>query len=165
MADLLKSTRLLEVSSHLQLAATSLHSLAKGEVPDRIGKQALEWSGAFLTQVDWNSRVRPKPGIGGGLAVQATATRPTFYSALIRVAPSLEKAGVKSQEAVYEFLDAIYNVLNSGGEKTEGMPRERLHLGADLLDTLSQTLVSELSNNGLPRQPTRLSTGAMASMC
>jgi len=163
MADLLKSTRLLEVSSHLQLAASSLRSLAQGRSPDRLGQDSLKWAGHFLPQVDWNSKVQPTPGIGGGLAVQATATRPTFYSALIRIAPDFQRAGMTSQKAVFDFLDALYRVLNSGGNSAKSLPSEKLNLGAELLHTLSQTLVAELSNNGLPRQPVRLTTGAMAN--
>jgi hypothetical protein len=161
MSDLLRSIRVLEVSSRLQSAASSLAALAQGTGPDATGRDALKWTGDLLAQIDWPTKVPTKPGVGGGLAVHATAASPSFYASLIEAVPAFALVGITSQEDIFQFLGALYETLESGGTKTHKLAPKQLTLASELLESISESLVAQLSNNGLPKQPTRLPVGAI----
>ena len=93
------------------------------------------------------------------MAVQAASARPSFYAAILRIAPDLESAGITREDALRDFLNAIYQVLGSGGAEKPALLPERVKLGAKLLHVLSQTLLVQLTNNGVPRQPMQITIG------
>lgn len=157
MPDLLRSVRVLEVSSRLQSAASSLAALAQGTDPDATGQNALKWAGDLLAQID----LPTKPGVGGGLAVHATAASPSFYASLIETAPAFEEVGITSQKDIFKFLGDLYKILKSGGTRHRTLTPEQLALASGLLESISESLVAQLSNNGLPKQSTRLTVGVI----
>jgi hypothetical protein len=162
MSDLLQSSRLFEVSTRLQTASACLSRLAVGETPEPACEESLKWAGNFLGQVDWNSELEPGPRAGGNLAVQATTTRPTFYASVLKIAPDFVSAGVKTQDEIVVYLRSVYELLDSGGAKKSSLSADRISLAARLLHVMSQSLLAQLGNNGLPKQPFRLTIGAIS---
>jgi hypothetical protein len=156
MADLLQTARLFEVGTRLQTAASNLMSVAQGGAPD---SSALRWAGDFLLRVDWTSGAAAKAGIDGGLAVSATNARPKFYASLVRIGPKFREVGIDSEEQIYSFLKAVYRFLQSGGSGTKDSPPERLKLAGEFLHMLSQSIMVDLSNNGLPKRKPVLTLG------
>jgi len=161
MSDLLRSVRGLEVSSRLQSAASSLAALAQGIRPDATARDALKWTGDLLAQIDWPTKVPTKPGVGGGLAVHATAASPSFYASLIEAVPAFARVGITSQDDIFQFLRALCETLESPGARRPKLARNQLILASELLESISESLVAQLSNNGLSQQPTRLTVGAI----
>jgi len=156
MADLLQTARLFEVGTRLQTAAANLMSVAQGGKPD---SNALKWAGDFLLRVDWNSNAMPKGGVDGGLAVSATSARPKFYASLVRIGPKLGQVGIRSEEQVYDFLRSIYGFLQSGGSQVLDLSADHFKLASEFLHILSQSIMVDLSNNGLPRRRSVLALG------
>ena len=155
MSDLMQSARVFEASARLQSASKSLADLADGKHLDHPGREALEWAGKFLPRLDWSSDMPAERGIGGGLAVQATSARPTFYASLLRIRPQFEEAAVRTPKELVSFLKQLYQLLSSGGLAKDGENSLQPHLmplGAILLHELSQGLLKQLGNNGLPRR-------------
>jgi hypothetical protein len=161
MSDLLQSAQLFEVSSRLQSASTSLSALADGRQLDDAQKNALRWAGAFLSQVDWASRAQSRESIVDRFAVQATAARPTFYEALVSLFPDFRRLGIASPERVTGFLSKLYTVLLEGGDKALGIKSDRLRLAAELLEWLSQSMLDQLTDNGVPKETPLLSSGSI----
>jgi len=153
MSDLLQSAQLFEVSSRLQTASTYLQKMVDGEGPGPAGEDALKWAGAFLTQVDWASKIKPAEGAREGLAVQATSARPSFYRVITKLFPVFEHNGITTSEDVSAFLGDVYTTLVGGGTVTEGLVPERLRIAATLLELLSQSVLSQLSDDSVPEQP------------
>jgi hypothetical protein len=149
------------VSSRLQSAASSLAALAQGTGPDATGRDALKWTGDLLAQIDWPTKVPTKPGVGGRLAVQATATSPSFYASLIEAVPAFERVGITSQKDIFGFLGNLHETLASGGTRPCKLASKQLMLASKLLESISENLGAQLSNNGLPKQSTRLTVGAI----
>jgi hypothetical protein len=154
MSDLLQSAKLFEVSVRLTDASNCLRTIEDNE-PDLSCQESLKWAGRFLTEVDWNSGVTNQ-GIEGGLAVSATSARPKFYAAINRIAPRFKDVGINSENDLSAYFKRVYSLLNSGGTQ-EDLGTEELRLFEDLLYLLSQSITVELSNNGLPRNPSFLS--------
>ena len=145
----------------MQTAASLLAELASGDVPDTGGQEALRWTGRLLAQIDWDSEVPVEGQAGAGFAVQATTTRPAFYASLIKVAPRLREAGIKSEPEVAKFLGRLYSLLESGGADAAVFPPGHLRVGAMFLRELSSGIIVELSDNGLPSGSTWLTTGGV----
>jgi len=162
MTDLLQAARLFEVSSKLADASAAMDRLARGQGPSNTDKETFRWAGQLLEQVDWVCGVKPAASPQGALAVEATATRPTFYASLVQIAPDFSKAGLNQESQVYEFLREVYKLFVSGGEGSGRMSAERVQLGARFLHVLSNGLLVRLSNNGLPKTPTTLTLMGVA---
>jgi len=156
MADLLQSARLFEVGTRLQTASSNLREIARG---DAARPDALKWAGDFLARVDWTSGIESKSRVDGGLAVSATNTRPKFYASLVKIGPKFRQMGIDSERQVYNFLGAVYRCLQSGGSETCDMKPEYFALASDLLHVLSESIMVDLCNNGLPRREQVLSFG------
>jgi hypothetical protein len=166
MEDLGLVAELLKTSSTLTLAAASLEKLANGKSAN--GKEefnsserdALKWSGNFLLAVDWSADQPSTQEISGGLALQATSVRPTFYSCLFRMAPQIRAEGIKEEKDLLSFLSFLYkNLLILGDpKKAKRVPSDqsRLKLGALLLHEMAESLLIQINNNGLPRPTTTL---------
>src|ERR1039458_9044394 len=153
MTDLNESSHLFEASSRLDSAATILGRLSEGQATTPADREALKWAGGFLSEVDWSSGVSNDARSLGNLAVQATEVRPTFYAALIGIERRLREAGLKQENEVVEFLQKLYRFLIRGGMKGKGkatLPSERLQLASAFLLELSQRLLIQLTDNGLP---------------
>lgn len=152
MADLIESSRLFEVSSRLDSAATVLSKLSKGQPTTSTDRELLVWAGGFLNQVDWTAGSSNGAGSIGNLSVQATEVRPTFYAALIGIERRMREAGLERENEVVEFLRRLYQFLIRGGSKGKGvLPSDKLQLASALLSELSQRLLMQLTDNGLPR--------------
>lgn len=148
------TVKLLETSYKLQLASTWLKRTAEGDRPDSEGKEVLNWAGKFLYEVDWSSKIPQTTFMGGGLTLQATSVRPTFYSSLIRIAPKFKEEGMKTEEKILNFLSLLYkNLLTIGapGKGCKKLKSSESILGALLLQEISDSIFIQLNNNGLPR--------------
>ena len=162
MTELSESSRLFEASSRLDSAAAVLSKLSKGEQTTSAERKALVWAGDFLCRVDWTAGGGNGAASFGNLAAQATEVRPTFYAALIAIERRLREAGLTREEQVVEFLRKLYQFLANGGANGNSkLPAERLQLASVLLLELSQRLLIQLTDNGLPRED-ELLVGGMA---
>jgi hypothetical protein len=160
MTDLLQAARLFEVSSKLSDASAAMDRLARGQGPSGTDKDTFCWAGHLLEQVDWLSGAKAGSSPQGALAVDATATRPTFYASLVQIAPDFSEAGINQESEVYDFLREVYGLLVSGGSQ-QVLPAH-VRLGARFLHVLSNGLLVQLSNNGLPKTPTTLTLMGVA---
>ncbi len=154
MEDLGMTAKLFETSSNLQLASIWLKRIVEGEQVDSEGKEVLTWTGKFLYEVDWSSKIPQKTSVGGGLALQATSVRPTFYSSLIRIAPKFKEAGMKTEEEILNFLRCLYQNLLTLGAPGKGHKKLKYFeskLGALLLHEISESILIQINNNGFPR--------------
>lgn len=158
MEDLGLVAELFKTSSILARAAASLEKMTTGQgniVPAE--KDALLWSGKFLRAVDWNSHEQGSEPIGGGLTLQATSVRPTFYSCLFRLAPQLREIGMHDKRNLKSFLNNLYrNLLSPEGRPGRGYKKltsGQYKLGALLLHEIAESILVQINNNGLP-QPT-----------
>jgi hypothetical protein len=153
MADLIESSRLFDASCRLDSAATILNKLSEGRPPTPKDREALVWAGSFLNQVDWTAGSSNGAGVVGNLAVQATAVRPTFYAALISLQRRLIDEGLTHEKEVIDFLRRLYQLLKKGGSsnKAKPLPAEKLRLASVFLHELSQRLLIQLTDNGVPR--------------
>lgn len=162
MEDLGLVAELFKTSSTLQRAAASLEKIFSGQAEIANGEKAtLKWAGQFLHTVDWGAKQQTSSQIGGSLALQlqATSVRPTFYSCLFRIAPQLQEAGLKSEDDLTTFLNSLYlNLLSAGesGRKHKKLTPEESKLGALLLYEIAESILVQISNNGLPRSTTTL---------
>ena len=154
MTDMDRTASLFEISSKLQTAAICLRQLTQGKSPNTRDEIILKWTGHLLIQMDWQVK-SSKKGFGASLAIQAASTRPTFYDALTKIVPRFD-----SDKDIVDFLKGLYKTLETGGVKAHLTP-DRLGIASDLFTVLSQSLIAELSNNGLPKQNTWLTTGAI----
>lgn len=159
MPDLLQSAKLFEVGAKLQTASSCMSKCAQGLELDEKDRDILKWAGNFLARVDWTSELEAEAGDGGGLTVSATNTRPKFYASLLKIGPKFSEVGIDPEEKIYEFLKSVYSLLISGGTNGTKIPTARLELVSELLHTLSQNIMVELSNNMLPRRRALLSVG------
>jgi hypothetical protein len=159
MEDLNEAVQLFEASSRLESAATILHKIGAGEQSTAGERQALQWAGRFLAQVDWTAGRYGQAGVSGGLAVQATAVRPTFYNALIGIERHFRDAGLRQEKDVIAFLRGCYSFLIGGGaQKKHRISPEKLRLASLFLRELSQGLLVNLNRNGVPRENELLAT-------
>lgn len=159
MEDMGMTAKLFETSSKLRLASSSLDRIASGDQLDNVAIEALTWAGRFLSAVDWSSAGSGKSQVGGGLALQATSVRPTFYSSILRIAPMFKEAGMKGDKDVMSFLGLLYANLLSPGAPGRGRKRlnpAQARLAARLLHEVSQSILVQLNNNGLPRSTSSL---------
>jgi len=161
MEDLSLFAELFKTSSTLERASAFLEKMSSEQEEIKPAeKEALLWSGEFLRAVDWSARQQgPKPVVGGGLAVQATSVRPTFYSCLFRMAPQLRDAGLQTDEDLTSFLGNLYKNLLTGGSPGRGHKRLNTNeskLGALLLHEMAESILVQINNNGLPRQTATL---------
>lgn len=159
MPDLLQSAKLFEISTKLQTASSCLGKFAEGLELDVSEQNILKWAGNFLAQVDWTSGIQVESGEEGSLTVSATNARPKFYASLMKIGPKFSQAGIDSEDKVYEFLSTVYRLLMSGEIQQANMSANRLGLMQELLHTLSQNIIVDLSNNMLPRRRTLLTIG------
>lgn len=154
MEDLGLIAELFRTSSTLERSAASLEKLASGQEIGHVEKEALEWSGNFLFAVDWSTKQHsPKP-ITGGLALQATSVRPTFYSCLFRIVPRLREAGMRDEKEIVLFLGNLYrNLISHGapGKIHKRLTADQSMLGALLLHEMAESILVQINNNGLPR--------------
>ncbi len=159
MDDMGSKTKLFEISSKLQNASIWLKKIAKNEQLDAKGTDILYWAGQFLCEVDWSSKIAAKPSVSGCLTVQATSVRPTFYSSLIRIAPKLQAEGMKTETDILKFVRVIYSFLlsvkSSTNDTKKPLPRE-CDLAAMFLSEISDSILIQLNNNGLPRNSVSL---------
>ena len=162
MSDLLQTARLFEVSTKLQSTSSLINRYAEGYPLDSNGRKIFQWAGSFLTRVDWNSDIEAEPGVGGGLTVSATSTRPKFYESLLKIAPKLNEVGIQSETDVQKFLGGLYKLLISEGKKRNGLQKSHLKVAGELLHVLSKSIIVELNNNGLPKRTTNLSIGDLS---
>jgi hypothetical protein len=154
MEDLGLVAMLFRTSSALESAAGSLDKLASQEEISHAEKETLLWAGQFLSAVDWNAHQQASKPVGGGLALQATSVRPTFYSCLFRMAPQLKEAGMHNQEDLTSFLNSLYRNLLSAGTPGRGhkkLSQDGSKLGALLLHEMAESILVQINNNGLPR--------------
>lgn len=159
MEDLNLTMNLLTTSSDLEQASVSLKKMASSQAIDETDKKALSWAGTFLSAMDWRAQVNQGSQVGGGLAVQATSIRPTFYSCLFRIAPRLKNAGISSEKQVISFLKSLYRNLISYGSPGKGfkkLTKEESELGILLLQEIAESILVQINNNGLPRTTTSI---------
>lgn len=159
MTDLMKASRLFEVSTRLQSASQGLSVLAAGEQLTPSGKSSLQWAGRFLAQVDRTAKVIIDPGVGGGMVAQVTNARPTFYDSLMAITSEFTAAGISSEEDVFALLHTLYLFMSSDEQKEGDLSSNELTLTAKLLRVISRKLLVRLNNNGLPSQPVNLTIG------
>lgn len=153
MEDLDLTMSLLTTSSDLEEAAVSLKKMTSGQGIDDADRKALSWTGKFLSAMDWMAQVDHRSQVGGGLAVQATSIRPTFYSCLFRIAPRLKEAGISSEKNVISFLSSLYRNLlfhGSPGKGFKKLTEKESELGALLLHEMAESILVQINNNGLP---------------
>ncbi len=153
MEDMGLTGKLFETSLKFQLASMWLQKISAGESADEEGKNILSWIGVLLREIDWSSNIPTRTSVGGGLSVQATTVRPTFYSSLIRIAPKFKEAGFTTERDILNFLSNLYYNLLSHG--TPGRGHKKLNsseseLGVLLLQEISESILIQLNNNGLP---------------
>jgi hypothetical protein len=155
MADLMLKSRMFELSSRLQDVSRVLSASPDEGLPEEADKSELEWAGAFLEQVDWSTGSQTKSGVACESSVPTAATRPLFYAALQKI-PTTEfsAARIEDARAMHDFLSGLYGFLRSGGNNE--FPGDRRRLAATLLHVLARMLLAQLTNNGIPREPTRL---------
>jgi len=147
---------LFKTSSKFARAAASLEKMATGqnkiEPPER---DALSWAGNFLFVVDWNAHPQPSNPVVGNFALQATAVRPTFYSCLFRMAQQIRDAGMNDEKQLKSFLIDLYSTLLStaieSNKKKRKLNADQLKLGALLLHEVSESILVQINNNGLPQ--------------
>lgn len=162
MEDLSLVAELFKTSSTLARAAVSLEKMASEEKQiEPVEKESLIWSGEFLYAVDWNAlNQRVQKPIGGGLTLQATSVRPTFYSCLFRLGPQLREAGMDDEEDLKSFLKNLYKTLTSPGAApgrgNKKLTPNQLKLGALLLREIAESILVQINNNGLPQPTTTL---------
>ena len=159
MDELRSSSRVFEAASRLQDAADSLRRLGTGDVLQQWESETLQWSGVFLTVVDWDSD--PTESSTSRLSDQATASRPSFYDALITMAPRLGEVGISSSEQLRSFLSRFYCVLRSA-RLSNRLTAEELRIASDFLEGLSQDLLGQLTNYGAPYDHGDLRTNAFS---
>jgi hypothetical protein len=155
MEDLNLTMRLLTTSSDLEQASASLRKLASGNDLDEADKDSLTWAGRFLLSMDWGSKVYQEPQEGGGLTVEATSMRPTFYSCLFRIAPKLREAGIASEQLLASFLSTLYkNLLSHGcpGRGYKKLTSTESEIGVLLLQKIAESILVQINNNGLPKR-------------
>jgi hypothetical protein len=152
MEDMGMTAQLFQTSSRLHSASSWLRKIAQGEDVDSQAQELLKWTGTFLREVDWSSSAQ-KGTAGGGLVLQATSIRPTFYSVLIRIAPELQAAGLKSEKQIGGFLTLLYDTLSAGGviKGPRKLNAKHSEAAATLLHEISQSILVQMNNNGLPR--------------
>ena len=127
--------------------------MTSGQGIDKTDRKALSWTGKFLSAMDWADQVDDGSQVGGGLAVQATSIRPTFYSCLFRIAPRLKEAGISSEKNVISFLSSLYRNLLTHGSPGKGFKKlteKESELGALLLHEMAESILVQINNNGLP---------------
>lgn len=148
MENLVQAAELLEASSKLRLAAYWINEVCKGSAtPDSNGKEALNWAGRFLTEVDWTSPTHKPVSPCGEFAVQATSVRPIFYSSLIKFGQELNEAGINSSKDLTLFFRNLYAFLQSSSfdEKPKNL---NLKLSTEFLEEISHSLLVQLNSNG-----------------
>jgi len=150
MTDIVRTASLIEMSSKLQTASYCLKKLSAGAPPSEREKKDLKWTANLLVQIDWQTKPSGKLGDEVGMAVQAATTRPTFYESLLKVRPRFKSVGINSGEEVIVFLKQLYSTLSAGGSKSK-LSEEKKILASEFLEVLSHSIISELNNNGLPR--------------
>ena len=135
-------------------AAASIEKVARGDTLDPADRAALEWTGEFLSAVDWAAPAGSTNKVSGGLALQATTVRPTFYSCLFAMGPQLREAGMTKEDDITSFLNGLYRNLTSSGAPGRGYkkltPRDS-QLGSLLLRQMAESILVQINNNGLPR--------------
>ena len=154
MEDLGLIADLFKTSSTLERAAASLEKMTSEQEIGLAEKEALEWSGNFLFAVDWSNQQHSQKPIVGGLALQATSVRPTFYSCLFRIVPRLQEAGMRDEREIVLFLSNLYKNLISHGAPGKGHKKltiDQSRLGALLLHEMAESILVQINNNGLPR--------------
>jgi hypothetical protein len=155
MEDLGLVAELFKTSSNLERAAASLEKMSSGqEEIEHAEKEALLWSGEFLRAVDWGAQQQASKPVAGGLALQATSVRPTFYSCLFRMAPQLRDAGLQNEKDLTSFLSNLYRNLLSActpGRGHKKLTSDQSKLGAFLLHGMAESILVQINNNGLPR--------------
>jgi len=160
MEDLGLVATLLLTSSTLERAAGSVKKMADDrEKINSAEKEALKWAGEFLLAMDWNAHQDTTNKVAGGLAIQATSVRPTFYSCLFRMAPQIRDAGMKDERELISFLGSLYRNLQSPDSLGRGYKKltsEQAKLGALLLHEMAESILVQINNNGLPRQTATL---------
>lgn len=149
MHDLAQSARLFDASTRLQSASTALEQIATGVDRDHESDEALKWVGTFMPSMDWSSGVE----LCGGLAVQATSARPTFYASLQKIGPQLIEAQIETREDVHTFLATLWEFLQSGGH-SPSLDGNRLRVAANLLHEISQGLLSQTFSESI--KPSRI---------
>ena len=151
MRDLDTAAKLFQASTRLQRASTALERIARGAELDSSDQQALQWAGEFLPHVDLDSPV-PSSGVAGGLSVQATAVRPTWYASLLKVLPAFAAEGLHEGELT-KFFAALFRLLKDGGRSSpvNSLPPRRLFLAANFLHELSAGLLSSNTSTAASR--------------
>jgi len=157
MSDLLRSAQIFEVSSKLRTASFWIAEMAAGKTPNESERETLRWVGGLLTQIDWSTEGANGASLGADLAVQATDTRPVFYTCLNHIKPKLEALNLDPKEAIPKFVSWLRDMLVQGKAIDTDLPNERYGVASGLLQLLANSLSVELGNNGLPRRPTWLS--------
>lgn len=152
MPDLMKSALMFEVSSRLESVSTWFTKVSRGENPDALGDDSLSWTGNLMGQMDWNLSNPTSGDRDNGLAVQIASTRPIFYSAIIKCAPEFKRVGIDSEEKIMDFLKETYRFLSSKRRNQEKMRSEYLKLASMLFHFLSQSLMVQLSGNGVHKE-------------
>ncbi len=159
MEEMGLTAKLFETSSKLETASGWIERIAAGEEPNTKGIEVLVWAGHFLSEMDWTSRTSARATVGGGLAIQATSVRPTFYSALIRIAKRFQEAGMTTEDDIIKYLGALYNFLLSQeapAKKQKKLNSAQYKLASTLLQEIAQSILVQLNNNGLPRSSSSL---------
>lgn len=160
MENLAQTAQFLEASSKLRSAAYWLNQLSKDAQtkPNTKGHEDLEWAGRFLTEVDWTSTPSKRIGCSGEFAIQATSIRPVFYSSLVRFGQELRDAGISDTKSLAKFFAALYSFLSKPeyNLKQPSISISNMKLGAAFLEEISQSLIVQLSGNGLPALRSKL---------
>jgi hypothetical protein len=143
--NLFQISRLFEASSILQSAATGLSQLTVRS-PTSAEREAFAWVAEFLTSVDWSANSQPNPA----LAVEATAVRPVFYNTLLAIEQQFKSAEMTTPDRIVEFLKDLYHSLRAPDDR-EKLNAESLELGANFLGQISQSLLAQITNNGVPQ--------------
>ena len=151
MLDLAQSARLFDASTRLQSASSAIEQIAGGAKVSGDADEMLKWVGEFMPSLDWNSAV----GMSGGLAVQATSARPTFYASLQKIGPQLSAAHIRTDKDVEGFLGQLWQFLQSGGQ-SHILDNDRLRLAANLLHEISQGLLSQTFSSAVKPSRVRL---------
>lgn len=159
MADLLRDAQLFATCSKLKRAARSLRAIAEENGAAQIDVEALKWVGAFLSEVDWASKIERGEGVQTGLAVQTTVARPSFYRVIRELIPQFQEQKISSSRQISSFLNKLYRMLVAGGEQDDTqIASAKLELAANLLSRLARSILAQLSNNGVPPNQTAVVT-------
>jgi hypothetical protein len=126
--DLLTKAELFATSAKLVTTFSCLEKMAGGELTD-IEKEVLGWAGGMISGVDWDSPHYEKSDFS---AVLATTLRPGFYDAFIKMKLLPNR----------NFLNRLYNTLESKGEKQELSERE-LVVAKEVLKRMSDYAFEE----------------------